>query len=618
VLVLAVLSLAEVGFGALAPWPLKLVVDSVLGSQPLPAWLEAPVRLAGGGSVVGALLVIVFGGLVLQVTSQIVSAVHTQVQVTVGQGLVYDLRGYLVAHLQGLGLRHHVLTSTGDAVYRVEADAYCIDNLVMKGFFPLVSAIASLAVMFVVLLALDWRVALLSLAVLPFLFLTLRFYMTHLVDRAERVKMLESKVVERLYETFSAIKVIKSYAREVFELDRFMGIGATTMRERLSLTWQESLFAAAVSIITLAGTALVIVVGGLGVLDGRLTVGALLVVMAYLQAVYGPLSSIAYTSGSLQQAVASMRRVRAVFALPLEREDEPGRLRADGLRGHIRFDRVSFAYDADRPILEDISFEARPGEMIALVGLTGAGKTTLVNLIPRFYAPTTGRILVDGHDLRSYEVRSLRGRIAYVGQESQLFAGTVADNIRYGRLDATDAEVQAAARAAHAHDFVARLPHGYASELAEAGGTLSGGERQRLSVARALIKDAPILILDEPTSALDALSEELVFSALRRLRADRTTLVIAHRLSTIRDADTILVLDGGRIVARGRHEQLLASNDLYRQMCARLSVGRSLDDPESIDDLIEGVRLEGARADGTRRLQPSARERIDRSGQGAR
>jgi ABC-type multidrug transport system fused ATPase/permease subunit len=228
--------------------------------------------------------------------------------------------------------------------------------------------------------------------------------------------------------------------------------------------------------------------------------------------------------------------------------------------------------------------------MIALVGLTGAGKTTLVSLIPRFYDATSGRVTIDGIDVKQYRVRSLREKIGIVLQDPVLFSGTIADNLRYGRLDATREEIEQAARAAHAHEFIARLPKGYDTEIAEAGGGLSGGERQRLSVARAILKNAPILILDEPTSSLDAISEEIVFSALRRLRAGRATIVIAHRLSTVRDADRILVLDGGQIAAQGRHEELLKTSQLYRRMCARLSVGKSLDDPESVDELIEAAK----------------------------
>jgi len=306
--------------------------------------------------------------------------------------------------------------------------------------------------------------------------------------------------------------------------------------------------------------------------------------------VYGPLSAIAHTTGQLQGALAGARRVRAMFAIIPETVDAPDAIDADKVVGHIKFDEVGFTYPNGKHVLDGISFGAKPGEMVALVGLTGAGKTTLVSLIPRFYSATAGRVMIDEVSVQRYRVRPLREKIAIVLQDPLLFSGTIADNIRYGRLDATREEIEQAARAAHAHDFIARLPKGYDTEIAEAGGGLSGGERQRLSIARAILKDAPILILDEPTSSLDAISEEIVFAAVKRLRAGRATIVIAHRLSTVRDADRILVLDGGRISAQGRHEELLESSELYRRMCARLSVGKSLDEPESVDELIEAAK----------------------------
>jgi ATP-binding cassette, subfamily B, bacterial len=321
-----------------------------------------------------------------------------------------------------------------------------------------------------------------------------------------------------------------------------------------------------------------------------MTIGDLTVVIAYLGAVYGPLSTIAHTTGQLQGALAGAKRVRAMLAEMPETVNRPNAVDASNVTGLVRFEDVAFKYPDGTDVLHGITFEARSGEMVALVGLTGAGKTTLVGLIPRFFDVSEGRVLVDGLDVRQYDVRSLREHIAIVLQDPVLFSGTIADNLRYGRLDATQEEIEAAARAAHAHDFISRLPKGYDTEVAEAGASLSGGERQRLSVARAILKNAPILILDEPTSSLDAISEEIVFSALRRLRAGRTTIVIAHRLSTVRDADRILVLDGGRIAAEGRHEELLKTSLLYRRMCARLSVGKSLDDPETVDELLRVSR----------------------------
>ncbi len=589
---LSLLLLAEIGLGVLQPWPLKVVIDNVLNNaahpfpEPIRTWMGA----ATGGRLLAMLAIVVVGGVLLQVVNQFVSAYGTQVQVDAGQRMVYDLRAKLFEHLQALGLHHHITTNTGDAVYRIDVDAYAIENLVMSGLFPLATAFTTLLVMFAVLLTRDVTVALLSLTTVPFLYLCLRYYMRTLVNRSERVKELESKLLQQLYEVFSAIRLVKSFAREPYELKRYRTFGNEVMTARISITWQESLFSVVVGIITILGTALILVVGGSHVINGQMSVGDLTLVLAYLGAVYGPLSSIAHTTGQLQGAIAGARRVRAMLALVPETAEPADAVEPGALTGDIQFENVGFDYPDGTKVLHAISFSAKPGEMVALVGLTGAGKTTLVSLIPRFYDATQGRILVDGVDTRRYRVRSLREKISIVLQDPVLFSGTIGDNLRYGRLDATPAEVEAAARAAHAHDFITRLPRQYDTQIAEAGGGLSGGERQRLSVARAILKDAPILILDEPTSSLDAISEEIVFAALRRLRAGRTTIVIAHRLSTVRDADRILVLDGGQIAAQGTHNELLASSQLYRRMCARLSVGKSLDEPESVDELIQAAK----------------------------
>jgi ATP-binding cassette subfamily B protein/subfamily B ATP-binding cassette protein MsbA len=575
---LSVLLVSEIGLGALQPWPFAIVIDYVLGDTPWPDWIPTSTISAiasfTAGHKLALIVLVVLAGVVLQVTNQFVSAYGTQVQVDTGQRMVYDLRARLFQHLTSLGLHHHITTSTADSVYRVDVDAYAIENLVMSGIFPLATSIVALTVMFAWLAYLNVTIALLSLTVVPFLFLCLRYYTSTLSNREERVKELESKLLERLYETFGAIRLVKSFSREQHELNRYTESGEKTMQARIAITWQSSLFSVVVSTVTILGTALVVIVGGSFVMSRKLTVGQLLVVINYLGAVYGPLSSIAHTTGQLQGAFAGARRVRAMFAMTPETEDEPGAIDAERLQGDIRFDKVGFTYPNGKEVLHDISFEAKPGQMVALVGLTGAGKTTLVSLIPRFYHATVGSVVIDGVDVRGYKVQSLRERIAIVLQDPILFSGTIEE----------------AAKAAHAHEFITRLPKGYDTEVAEAGASLSGGERQRLSIARAILKNAPILILDEPTSSLDAISEEIVFTALRHLRAGRTTIVIAHRLSTVRDADRILVLDGGRIAAQGKHDELLQTSELYRRMCARLSVGKSLDEPESVDELIEAAK----------------------------
>lgn len=581
------LSALEVALGALSPWPLKAVVDYVLGAQPMPPALDAVFRTVSGSSLAALLVVVVLAGLALQIGTELVLMTHSQMQVAMGQRITYDLRARLLSHLQSLSFAYHQRAQTADSVYRLEADAYCVSDLVLGGVLPLATACLKLVVMFAILARLDTALAALSLVVVPFLYLSLRHYSGRMVDSNERVASLESSLVARAYETLASIAVVKSFGRERHELDRFVRAGNETMRARLDLTRQEAWLSVTVSAITLGGTALVLAVGGLHVLQGTLTVGSLLVAIAYLGAVYNPLSSIAHTIGTLQHSRVGARRVREVLALAPEPFDVPGAIPAVSIRGDVRFDGVYFGYEPQRPILENVTFHARPGELVAVVGLTGAGKTTLARLLLRFLEPTSGSISIDGLDVARYDLRGLRERIALVPQEPVLFEGTIADNVRYGRLEATDAEVEDAARAAQLHEFVARLPRGYDTPVAEAGATLSGGERQRIGIARALLKDAPILMLDEPTSSLDALSEGRVFEALGRLREGRTTLVIAHRLSTIRDASRILVLDGGRLAAQGTHDQLLASNSLYRRMCARLSVGRSLDEPDSVDELLQ-------------------------------
>ena len=586
VLWISLLCLAEIGLAALAPWPLKVIVDNVLGGQQLPGPIVEITRSTVGNSLAALLILVVVIGLLIQISNELVRIIHTQLQVDMAQRIVYKLRSQLLHHLQALPLRHHILTKTADSVYRLDADAHCVDDLIIGGVFPLTLATVNLGVMFSVLVYLDVTLALLSLVVVPFLYLSLRYYTRTMTDRAERVKVLESSVVERAFEILSTISAVKSFARERYEVDRFAKQGHDTMQERLGLTWQESIFSLTVTTITLGGTALVLVVGGLHVLDGSLTLGSLLIVIAYMAAVYNPISEIAHTTGSLRQAVVSARRVREIFSITPEPLDLPNTITAPSIRGHIRFDRVNFAYEPASPVLANISFEVKPGELVALVGISGAGKTTIANLIPRLFEPTAGHVSIDGTDLADYSLQPLREQIATVPQNPILFTGSIADNIRYGRLDASMDDIRNAASAAHIHHLITGLPHGYETVVAEGGASLSGGERQRLGIARAFLKNAPILILDEPTASMDTISESEIFSALESMRTTRTILVIAHRLSTIEHATRILVLQKGQLVAQGTHLQLMDSNNLYQQMWKRLSAGRLLDDPETMEELM--------------------------------
>ena len=574
---IALLSVVEIVLIATAPWTLKLIVDHILIADPLPTSLINLVPFLTALGTTQLLVLFAVVGLFLQIGGEAARMTHTQLQVDMGQRIVHDLRSSLLTHLQALPLKHHVTHSTSDSVYRLEADTYCVNDLVTGGVFPLALAGLNLAVMFSVLLQVDATLALMTLGVTPFLYLCLRYHTTTLSERAERVKIFEARLIERAYETLRAIAAIKSFSRESHEHARFEHASKQTIAARLTLTWKESLFSAAVTTVTLTGTALILVVGGMHVLNGSLQLGTLLVVIAYMAAVYDPISSIAHTIGSLQNALVSAERVRDILSLEPEIYEPPNAI-IRRVSGHIRFENVTFTYDGHRRVLDGITFDARPGELVAIVGLTGAGKTTLVNLIPRLFDPISGHVLIDDVDVIHYSLQSLREQVALAPQAPVLFAGTIRDNIRFGRLEAQDAEVERAARASNIHSFIAMLPKGYDTVLGEDGATLSGGERQRLGIARAILKNAPILILDEPTSAVDSISEAAVFETLRKLRSDHTTLVIAHRLSTIRDATRIVVLHHGHITAQGTHNSLLNDCELYRQLWSHLSNGRSFDE----------------------------------------
>ncbi len=574
---ISALSVTEIGLAALAPWTLKLIVDYALTGDELPVSLTQWLPLLVAIEPISLLIVLAISGLGIQLTSELARMAHTQLQVDMGQRVVHDLRSRLLAHLQALPMSHHTHHRTSDSVYRIDADAYCINDLVTGGVFPLAIAGINLIVMFTILLQVDLVLAFMTIAVTPFLYLCLRFHSRTLVHRAEDVKTREAWLIERVYETLRSIAAIKSFTREKYEQNRFLKASDETIEARLTLTWQESLFSAVVTGITLIGTASILIVGGIHVLDGSLRLGTLLVVIAYIAAVYDPISSIAHTIGSLQQAIVSAHRVRTIFSLAPEILENPDAINTP-IKGHIAFKNVSFSYDRVRMVLEGITFDAHPGEIVAIVGLTGAGKTTLVNLIPRLFDTTKGQISIDDIDISNYELRSLRNQVALAPQTPVLLAGTFLENIRFGRTDATDEAVVSAAHSAHIHEFIMGLPNGYDTTIGENGATLSGGERQRLGLARALLGKAPILVLDEPTSSLDSISEAAVFENIRRTRVKQTTLIIAHRLSTIRDADQIVVIDAGRVIDSGTHNTLLTTSPLYQRLWERFSIGHTLEE----------------------------------------
>jgi ATP-binding cassette subfamily B protein/subfamily B ATP-binding cassette protein MsbA len=565
---LAVFSVALIVLGALAgllaPWPLQVLFDNVLQDHPL-----APALAFVLGPVAqhrpALLLFAVIAGVLVTLLQHGLTVLDNYVNTKIDQRMVLDFRSDLFQHAQRLSLAYHDQRRSGMLIYAINSQADAAARLVVL-IPPLAQSLLTLFGMFGVLLLLNWQLALLALSVVPFLYWSVGFYTKRIQPRLYQVRGMEAESLSIIHEAISMLRVIIAFGREDHEHRRFRTQGERTVDARVQLTVRQTLFSLAVNMITAVGTALVLGFGAYQALQGRLTAGQLLVVLSYIALVYKPLETISTTVGSFQEIFVSLKMAFDLLDTEPEIKDAPGAIELPQARGEVRFEGVSFHYSGRVGTLQDISFEARAGQVIAIVGPTGAGKSTLVSLIPRFYDAQQGRILLDGTDVRRLTLRSLRQQVSIVLQEPLLFSGTIAENIRYGRLEASMDEVIEAARAANAHDFIMRLPRQYDTELGERGAKLSGGERQRIAVARAFLKDAPVLILDEPTSSIDSRTEAVILDALDRLMVGRTTFLIAHRLSTVRRADAILVLDQGRLVERGTHQELLRLGGLYKQL----------------------------------------------------
>ena len=550
--------------GLLAPWPLKILVDSVLADHPLPGIVAA---LLGPliDNRVPLLIFVVVAGFAITLVSNALIVVVNYVNTRIQESIVLDFRSDLFEHAQRLSLAYHDQRRTGGVIFAINNQGGAAAGLVMA-VPPLAQSALTLVGMFWISFSIDATLTLLSLSVVPLLYYAVGYYMTNIEQRLKKVKTMEAQSLSMIHEAIQMLRVITAFGRESYEFRRFRDHGARTVDERVNVTVQQTAFSLFVNTATALGTGLVLGVGGYYTLEGRLTVGQLLVIMSYIAMVYAPLEQISTTMGALQEKVVGLRVAYELLDQEPDIRDLPGARDIGTSRGDVVFEDVSFSYTGRKDTLKQITFHAPAGRVVALVGPTGAGKTTLVSLIPRFYERTSGRILLDGTDIRELTLKSLREQISIVLQEPLLFAGTIADNIRYGRLEATMEEVFEAAKAANAHDFVMALPKQYDTVLGERGVQLSGGERQRISVARAFLKNAPILILDEPTSSIDSKTESVILDALDRLMVGRTTFMVAHRLSTIRHADVILVLQRGELVEQGTHDELLARDGVYRQL----------------------------------------------------
>jgi ATP-binding cassette subfamily B protein len=552
-----VFALAQVVFISalelLKPWPLKVIIDHVLTETPMPwafahSWSsQSLLLLACAGLVVVYLLL---GGLRI---------LNDYTTIRIGQKMVNDLRRDLYSQIQRLSLSFHHRRQVGDLLYRLTSDTYAIQTLTMNGLFPVLCSLTLFVGMFLVMIRMDPLLTFLALIVCPILFVFVMISPLRgwLIASATRMHQQKSSVFSLVQWAIPALRITQAFTKEEEEHRRFMALSQKSLRAELHFYLLQNFYSGTVSIVIAIGTAVVIWVGARHVLAGTLTIGALIVFTAYLASLYGAIDSIAQAYGSIQGAKVSLQRVFEIMEVEEELKEGSRVFPNGGAKGEVAWDEVSFQYIPGQLVLRRVDLNVYPGQKVAIVGRTGAGKSTLVSLLPRFYDPKSGRVTIDGIDIREFKLKSLRRQIAMVLQPPLVFPLTIRENLIYGRPEATEEEVVNAAQLARIHETIVTLPEGYDTVVGEQGATLSEGEKQRLTIARAILFNAPILILDEPTSSVDAETEALIMEGLRELTAGRTTFIIAHRLSTVRQADLIVVVRGGRIIEQGTFDGLM-------------------------------------------------------------
>jgi ATP-binding cassette subfamily B protein len=548
-------SVAITCVGLAQPWPTKILVDNVLGKQHL-----------GSLSPTAALVLAVVMTMTLFILSGSLGILQTRVLFGLGQRLIQDLRAQLFGHLTGLSLRYHDANSTGDAIYRVTSDTGAVQVVLLNGLVPLASTLITLIGTLIVMSRLDPELTVLALLSTPAAAVITSKYEKRIRDTSMAVHERESEVYAQAEQTLGSIRTVQAFGREAHELERFSSRAGASRTAMLRLVTEQTVYGLLVDFVLALGLGLVTWVAAQRALSGELTAGEVLVLLAYAGTLYGPISGLTSILSSLASAAAGAQRVFEVLDQPQPAVDPHAVAPAARAIGHVRFEGVTFGYDPEHHVVHNVDLDASPAEMIALVGPTGAGKSTLMSLLLRLYDCDTGRITLDGYDIRELPLHWLREQIAYVPQDPALFPASVRENIRYGRLDATDEDVEEAARQANVLDELMDDPRGLDAPLGDRGVTLSGGQRQRVAIARAFLKNAPVVVLDEPTSALDAATEAAVMDAIGRLLVDRTGIVIAHRLATVHRANQVVVLDHGVVAQCGTHAQLVARSGLYKQL----------------------------------------------------
>lgn len=565
-LTLALLAVAcEVATDVFEPWPLKIVIDYVLQSKPPPDWLRVTVGWIGQDKV-AVLNVAVAAVALIAVVGALSSLLEKYLTTGVGQKIMHDLRRTLYHHIHRLSLAEHDAKRTGDLIGRVTSDIEAIQEFVTTALLGVLANVFTLMGIIGVMLYLNWRFTLISLAIAPVLFLVVYSFTRRIKKASRDVRKKESELVSIVEEVFSSIRVVKAFAREDYEERRFERQSLENVETTLIARGIKMKLSPIVDIIVATGTCLMLGYGARLALSGQLTVGDLVVFLSYLGKMYKPMRDLSKMTDTISKAAVGFERIREVFETDSGMRDQPGARPAAPFKGKIEFDRVSFGYNADQMILKDVSFAIEPGQIAAFVGPTGGGKSTIISLVARFYDPIAGEVKIDGTNIRNYTMNSLRRQISFVLQETLLFRAPIWQNIAYGRPEASRQEILRAAKLANADEFIAEMPEGYDTMIGERGVTLSGGQRQRMAIARAVIRNTPILVLDEPTSGLDAVSEQAVFDALDRLMEGKTCIVIAHHLATIRNAIVIFVVKNNTIVERGSHDELLTAGGFYAEL----------------------------------------------------
>jgi ATP-binding cassette subfamily B protein/subfamily B ATP-binding cassette protein MsbA len=552
------LSLCGIALNLLKPWPFKIIVDDILPRNPHAYFGNSP-------DLIPWLCLALVG---LQLLWGLTNLASNYIFVRVGLQALLKLRTDLYAYLQSLSLKYHDARRSSDSSFRVAYDSQSIQTIYNKGFTNIFASIVTLIGTFCVMVRIDWQLTLLSLAVVPAIVAAIYFFAHRIRRDSTSIQEQESALLAQAQEGLSSVRMVHAFGREEWEVRQFHLQAQQSLHANLRLTLTNVNSALVISTLMVIGTAAMYYVGTLHVLAGTLTLGSLLVFSAYLLMLYQPLESLTYTAWAMEGATAGARRCFEVLDREVDVIDAANAEEITETAGAIGFQNVSFGYATGQPVLHDIDLAIAPNQIVALVGGTGAGKSTLLSLVPRFYDPDAGSVALDGRDVRAVTKKSLRSQIAIVLQDTLLFSTTIRENIAYGRPDATDAEIREAARRAQADDFISHLPAGYDSPVGERGGHLSVGQRQRIGIARAFLKNAPILLLDEPTSALDPTTEAAIMETIKDLMQGRTTLIVTHRLATIHGVDRIVVLEDGRIVEQGTGAELLAKNGVYATLYA--------------------------------------------------